>query len=74
MQDSVKEELLKNDDNFRGLAEEHQDCERKLSEIQAKSLLSEEDEIEIKRLKVHKLALKDQMETLARAHETQAVA
>ena len=74
MQDSVKEELLKNDDNFRGLAEEHQDCERKLSEMQAKSLLSEEDEIEIKRLKVHTLALKDQMETLARAHETQAVA
>ena len=34
---------------------------------QAKGTLSEEDEIEIKRIKVHKLALKDQMEALAAA-------
>ncbi|MEM1181069.1 MAG: DUF465 domain-containing protein, partial [Acidobacteriota bacterium] len=71
MEDSVKEEMLKNDGRFRSLAEEHQDCERKLTEIQAKSLLSEEDEMEIKRLKVHKLALKDHMESLAREHEAQ---
>ncbi|MEO1083203.1 MAG: YdcH family protein [Acidobacteriota bacterium] len=74
MEDSVKEELLKSDGQFRSLAEEHQDCEKKLTEIHSKSLLSEEDEMEIKRLKVHKLALKDQMESLARSSEAQPVA
>ena len=74
MEDSVKEELLKDDEDFRGLFEEHQDCEKKLDEIHAKSLLSEEDEHEIKRLKVHKLALKDRMEAIARGHRAKAIA
>ena len=68
--DPIKEELLKTDDTFRKLYEEHTENKKKVQDIQAKGSLSEEDESEIKRIKVHKLALKDQMETLAREHET----
>ncbi|MEM9554629.1 MAG: hypothetical protein AAGC60_10240 [Acidobacteriota bacterium] len=60
--DPAKEELLKTDSEFRAWYEEHQECERRLDEIRDKELASEEDEIEIKRIKVHKLHLKDQME------------
>jgi uncharacterized protein YdcH (DUF465 family) len=33
------------------------------------SLLSQEDEVEEKRIKVHKLALKDRMEQIVREHD-----
>ena len=64
--DPVKEELIANDEAFRKLFEEHQEFEAKLEAIQAKALLSEEDEHEIKRIKLHKLSLKDQMEARMR--------
>ena len=67
--DPMKEELLKTDDSFRSLYEEHQGCKTKLTEIRAKTLLSEEDENEIKRIKLHKLALKDRMESIARVQQ-----
>ena len=66
--DTVKKELLEKDESFRKLYEEHLDSKQKLHEIQSKGSLSEEDETEIKRLKIHKLALKDQMEAIASAH------
>ena len=59
--DALKEEMLDTDDDFRRLHEEHQECERRLEEINQKSFLSQEDEFEQKRLKRHKLTLKDQM-------------
>lgn len=65
--DPVKEQLLRSDDAFRSLYEEHQEYKRRLRDIRGKSLHSEEDEIEIKRIKLHKLALKDQMEAMLRA-------
>jgi len=66
--DDVKEELLATDAEFRRLHDEHQACERRLAEINQKSLLSEDDEIEEKKIKLHKLNLKDHMETILRAH------
>jgi uncharacterized protein YdcH (DUF465 family) len=73
--DALVEELLESNPDFRRLHEEHQDCERRLEELSDKSLLSEEDEIEEKKIKVHKLALKDRMELLVRAeHEARATA
>ena len=73
--DPVKEELIQTDDAFRRLYEEHQEYEQRLAAIRMKSLPSEEDEIEIKRIKLHKLSLKDRMEAKlrARAHGTVAV-
>jgi uncharacterized protein YdcH (DUF465 family) len=73
--DELKAELIKTDDEFRRLYEEHQTYERRLQEINQKSLLSQEDEIEEKKIKLHKLALKDHMEQILRAHrETRVTA
>lgn len=66
--DELKEELIQTDGEFRRLYEEHQEYERRLQDIQQKSLLSQDDEAEEKRIKLHKLVLKDQMEVILRAH------
>ena len=62
--DVVKDELIQTDDSFRSLHEEHLEYKQKLGFIQTKSLRSEEDESEIKRIKLHKLTLKDKMEAM----------
>jgi uncharacterized protein len=66
--EDLKAELIKTDEQFRSLYEEHRDYERRLAELNQKSLLSQEDEVEEKKIKLHKLRLKDQMEELLRAH------
>ena len=66
--DELKEELIQTDPEFRRLFEEHQESERRLHELNHKSLLSQDDEIEEKKIKLHKLVLKDRMEGLLRAH------
>ena len=71
--DDLKAELIKTDDEFRRLHEEHQDYERRLREINQKTLLSEDDEIEEKKIKLHKLTLKDKMEHLLRMHRESQV-
>lgn len=73
MQDELKEELIQTDAEFRRLYEEHLDYKRRLQEIQQKSLLSQEDEVEEKRIKLHKLMLKDQMEAILRLHRESRV-
>ncbi len=65
--DSIKESLLQKDGDFQKLFEEHQDCEGKLDAILGKTDPSEGDAVDAKKIKVHKLALKDQMETMIRA-------
>lgn len=71
--EALKEELLETSDEFRRLHEEHQSCERRLDDINQKSLLSQEDEIEAKKLKLHKLALKDQMQAMMRDYHAEHV-
>ena len=71
--DDVREELLQTDEEFRRLSEEHQEYERRLAEINHKSMLSQDDEIEEKRIKLHKLALKDRMESIVRSHRESRV-
>ena len=72
-QDDLKAELINTDDEFRRLYEEHQSFEKRLQEINQKSLLSQEDEIEEKKIKLHKLTLKDHMEQILRAHRESRV-
>ncbi|MEL7060675.1 MAG: DUF465 domain-containing protein [Acidobacteriota bacterium] len=72
--DPVKEQLLASDEEFRSLYDEHQQYKARLEEYRHKTLTSEEDEIEMKRIKVHKLHLKDQMEARLREHQQHAVA
>jgi uncharacterized protein YdcH (DUF465 family) len=71
--ESLKQELAQNDDNFRQLMEEHREFEQRLEVLSQKSLPSPEDEMEEKRIKIHKLHLKDRMESMLRAHQEHAV-
>lgn len=66
--DPLKQELIASNENFRNLFEEHQRLERRLIELQEKTLLAEEDELEEKQIKRQKLHLKDQMEAILRDH------
>ncbi len=66
--DSVKQSLIAENDDFRKLFEEHQECEGKLEALLTKDSPSPDDEFEAKKIKVHKLALKDQMEQMIRSH------
>jgi len=70
----LKEELIASDSEFRRLYDEHQEYEQRLDELNHRSLLSQEDEIEEKRIKLHKLTLKDRMEAILRSHADQRVA
>ena len=72
--DDLKLELMQTHETFRSLHEEHQECEARLSELAQRSLPSPEDEVEEKRLKVRKLALKDEMETILREQRAGAPA
>jgi uncharacterized protein YdcH (DUF465 family) len=60
------ESLTEVDAEYRRLHDAHQDHEHRLETLAAKSSLSAEEEIEEKRLKKEKLALKDRMEAIAR--------
>ncbi len=66
--DDLKAELIQTDEQFRRLYEEHREYERRLAELTHKSLPSQDDEIEEKKIKLHKLTLKDRMEEILRAH------
>ncbi|MDX1631999.1 MAG: YdcH family protein [Thermoanaerobaculia bacterium] len=68
--DALKNELIENDSDFRQLHEQHQKLEEKLEGLYSRSLLSQEDEIELKRIKHEKLRLKDQMLFKMRQHES----
>lgn len=72
-EESLKQELLETDDEFRRLHDEHQNYERRLEELQQKSFFSEEDEVEEKNIKLHKLRLKDRMEMILRSHREAGV-
>ncbi|HEY1435580.1 MAG TPA: DUF465 domain-containing protein [Thermoanaerobaculia bacterium] len=61
-------EIAVSDPEFRKLREEHHNHERRLHELAGKTQLSEDEELEEKRLKKEKLLLKDRMEAIARHH------
>jgi uncharacterized protein YdcH (DUF465 family) len=71
--DDLKAELIQTDDDFRRLYEEHQEFERRLQELNHKTLLSQDDEMEEKKIKLHKLVLKDRMEQMLRMHRESRV-
>jgi uncharacterized protein YdcH (DUF465 family) len=59
--DSLKEELINRDPEFRELAREHTRYEQRLSELSALAYPSDQEQLEEITLKKKKLALKDQM-------------
>jgi len=72
--DSLKEELINRDPEFRELAREHTRYEQRLSELSALAYPSDEEQLEEITLKKKKLALKDQMYSrMMQYHKAQAV-
>lgn len=67
--DSLKEQLMTSNPEFRELAREHGRYEARLSELSALAYPSEEEQLEEITLKKKKLALKDQMYSLMLQHE-----
>ena len=70
--DSLKEELISTNPEFRELAREHGRYEQRLSELSALTYPSDEEQLEEVTLKKKKLALKDQMYSLMLQHEKTA--
>jgi uncharacterized protein YdcH (DUF465 family) len=62
--DSLKNELMASNPEFRELAREHGRYEERLSELSALAYPSDEEQLEEVTLKKKKLAIKDQMYSL----------
>lgn len=67
--DSLREELINHDPEFRELAREHHKYEERLSELSALTYPSDEEQLEEITLKKKKLALKDQMYSIMMQHK-----
>ena len=66
----VKNVLLQSDENYRQLATRHQELDTRLHELSEKHYLSTTEQFEEVTLKKRKLALKDQMEEIARQYRS----
>jgi len=64
----LKTLLLSTDDEFRQLAEKHQELEERLRELSTRPYLSEPERVEEVTLKKRKLHLKDRMEDIVRRY------
>jgi uncharacterized protein YdcH (DUF465 family) len=62
----VKAVLLQSDDHYRQLANRHQELDTRLHELSERHYLTTSEQIEETTLKKRKLAVKDQMEEIAR--------
>jgi uncharacterized protein YdcH (DUF465 family) len=67
----IQQVLSDADPEFRQLAEEHRQCDNRLTELIAKNDITVDDELEEKLLKKRKLRLKDQMAERIRSYESQ---
>lgn len=67
--DSIKEELIASDPEFRELAREHGRYEERLSELSSLTYPSDEEQLEEVTLKKKKLAVKDQMHAIMLRHQ-----
>jgi uncharacterized protein YdcH (DUF465 family) len=72
--DTLKEELMASNPEFREMAREHGRYEQRLSELSALAYPSDEEQLEEVTLKKKKLALKDQMYSLMLQAEKAATA
>jgi uncharacterized protein YdcH (DUF465 family) len=66
--DSLKEQLIASDPEFRELAREHGRYEQRLSELSSLQYPSDEEQLEEVTLKKKKLAVKDQMHAIMLRH------
>ena len=66
--DQLRESLLQNDEEFRQLANQHQELDNRINELSRQLYRSNTEELEEATLKKRKLQVKDRMETLLRRH------
>lgn len=65
---TLRERLLRENEEFRRVVREHEEFERRVSELDRKVYLTPEEEVELKRIKKLKLAGKDRMEAILAAY------
>ena len=68
MTEKLVERLIKEDAEFRRAYRAHKEYERLVERMEEKRYLSPEEEVEKKRLKKLKLAMKDKMESIILKH------
>ena len=71
--EELKAHLLSTNEQFRTLAEQHAQLKHRIEEIESKSHVTEEDELEEQRLKKLKLHAKDQMLGILEQYKHQSV-
>lgn len=71
--EELKAHLLSTNDQFRTLAEQHAHLKQEIDEIESKSHVTEDDELEEQRLKKLKLQVKDQMLEMIEQHKHASV-
>ena len=73
-QEELKAHLMETSTEFRQLAAEHCDYDKKLEALEALPHLTDQEKLEEVRLKKLKLRLKDQMEAIVSQNRAQQVA
>ncbi len=71
--EGLRAHLMATDEEFRRLAEQHAAYHKQLETLEAKPLVTDQDEVEEHRLKKLKLHLKDQMNEMLARHKPQPV-
>lgn len=67
---AIRDELLKNNQNFRELVQKHQNYEERLDELQHLSYPSEEELLEETTIKKKKLLLKDEIYAMMQKYDS----
>ena len=67
----LRDQLLKDNAEYRRLAAEHESYDHQLENLSNKHFLSEEEQLQEKTLKKKKLALKDQMYSMVQKYRKQ---
>jgi len=67
----LREKLLKDNEEYRRLAAEHQSYDHQLEDLASKHFLSNEEQLQEKTLKKKKLMLKDQMYSMVQKYKKQ---
>lgn len=66
--DAVKDELFKENQSFRNLVQQHQSCEKRLTELAKLTYPNDEEMLEETTLKKKKLILKDEIFEMIENH------
>jgi uncharacterized protein YdcH (DUF465 family) len=69
---AIHDDLVANHDEFRRLAQEHQQYAQRLDSLIQKRYLNDDEKVEEVRLKKLKLRLKDQMEMIEQQYRRQS--